>query len=82
MAMAVIIGVPVALIVAATALVAFGRSDAADGAAVTLYGIAVLVALGTLLIRAGLASTEDRDREEAARRFFDEHGRWPGTGDL
>jgi len=21
---------------------------------------------------------KDRDREEAARRYFDEHGRWPG----
>ena len=81
MGTAVILGVPVALVVAATVLLAFGGSDSADGAAVMLYGTAVLVAVGSFLLRLGTASGDDREREEAARRFFDEHGRWPGRGE-
>jgi hypothetical protein len=38
--------------------------------------------LSILIFRLGLASNADRDREEAARRFFDEHGRWPRRGEL
>ena len=38
-------------------------------------GIAVL--LLNLLFRMGVEGDRDREREEAARRYFDEHGRWP-----
>jgi hypothetical protein len=38
-------------------------------------GIAVL--LLNLLFRMGVEGDKARDREEAARRYFDEHGRWP-----
>lgn len=31
----------------------------------------------TLLMRVGIAGDRDRDDEDAARRFFDEHGHWP-----
>ena len=31
----------------------------------------------TELIQVWLEGDKDRDREETARRFFDEHGRWP-----
>jgi hypothetical protein len=30
-----------------------------------------------VLYRIGVQGDRDRDREEDARRFFDEHGRWP-----
>ena len=39
-------------------------------------GLAVL--LLNLLFRMGVEGERDREREEAARRYFDEHGRWPG----
>jgi hypothetical protein len=29
------------------------------------------------LFRMSIASNKDRDREEAAREYFDRHGRWP-----
>jgi hypothetical protein len=38
--------------------------------------------LSIFIFRAGLASNADRDREEDARVFFDEHGRWPYRGEL
>ena len=38
-------------------------------------GIAVL--LLNLLYRMGVEGDSDREREEAARRYFDEHGHWP-----
>jgi hypothetical protein len=34
-----------------------------------------------VLYRIGVAGDRDRDREEEARRFFDEHGRWPDEPD-
>ncbi len=74
---AVRIGVPAALAVAATAVVILGHSATADGAAVVLYGSAGLVALSGFILRSGFRSNEERDREEAAREFFDRHGRWP-----
>lgn len=38
-------------------------------------GLAVL--LLNLLFRMGVEGDRSREREEAARRYFDEHGRWP-----
>jgi hypothetical protein len=38
-------------------------------------GLAVL--LLNLLFRMGVEGDRDREREEAARRYFDEHGHWP-----
>ena len=38
-------------------------------------GTAVL--LLNVLFRIGVEGDKDRDREEEARRYFDEHGRWP-----
>ena len=35
------------------------------------------LALLTSLVRLGVTSNEDRDAEEAARTYYDEHGRWP-----
>jgi hypothetical protein len=38
-------------------------------------GVAVL--LLNLLYRMGVEGDQAREREEAARRYFDEHGHWP-----
>ena len=43
----------------------------------TLVGIAVLVWLADWLVRLGIGSERDRDREEEAREEFTETGRWP-----
>src|SRR3954451_23580789 len=41
-------------------------------------GVAIAVFLLNFFFRMGVSGEVDRDREEAARAYFDEHGRWPG----
>jgi hypothetical protein len=43
---------------------------------VVRYGIPLALLLN-VLYRIGMQGDRERDREEEARRFFDEHGRWP-----
>lgn len=40
-------------------------------------GAGVAILLLNLLFRMGVEGDRDRQREEDARRYFDEHGRWP-----
>ena len=40
-------------------------------------GVAIAVFLLNWFFRLGVAGDVERDREEAARVYFDEHGRWP-----
>jgi hypothetical protein len=40
-------------------------------------GAALALLLLNVLFRAGVTGDRDRDREEAARAYFDEHGHWP-----
>jgi len=51
--------------------------DIVRGAGAFLIGVACLVVLANTFMRLGLQSERDREREEARRRYFDEHGRWP-----
>ena len=40
-------------------------------------GVAASVLLLNVLYRVGVQGDLERDDEEAARVFYDEHGRWP-----
>jgi hypothetical protein len=42
-----------------------------------LIGSAFAVLLLNVFFRIGIEGEVDRDREEAARVYFDEHGHWP-----
>jgi len=42
-----------------------------------LMGAAFAVLLLNVFFRIGMEGDRDRDREEDARRYFDEHGYWP-----
>jgi hypothetical protein len=42
-----------------------------------LAGAAASILLLNVLYRVGVAGDEERDREAAARDYFDEHGHWP-----
>jgi hypothetical protein len=42
-----------------------------------VIGAAFTVLLMNVFFRIGVEGDKDRDREEAARTYFDEHGRWP-----
>jgi hypothetical protein len=37
--------------------------------------------LMNILMRVGISGDRERDEEDAARRFFDEHGYWPDERD-
>ena len=44
---------------------------------VLFVGAAGSILLLNVLHRIGVSGDAERDREEAARTYFDEHGRWP-----
>jgi hypothetical protein len=71
-------GVP-ALIFLAGCVVAAVDHDSQRGLEIgsMLIGSAFAVLLLNLFFRIGVEWDKDRDREEAARRYFDEHGHWP-----
>lgn len=77
--LAVRVLLPAGIVVVGIALAALGRDDAVIGAGVALVGVGMLVALLNVLMRLGIESGADREREEEARRYFDRHGRWPGS---
>jgi hypothetical protein len=69
-------GIPAALLLAGMIVSATsGRLGIVAGAMFISAGTAVL--LLNVLYRIGVEGDKERDREEDARRFFDEHGRWP-----
>jgi hypothetical protein len=76
------IGVSAAMVAGGLVLVFVVGGREGEGAGYTLLGFSALLVLSIVIFRAGLASNADRDREEEARRFFDEHGRWPYRGEL
>ena len=57
-----------------------------DRSLIGLEGFVLFVGAGgsilllNVLHRIGVSGDAERDREEAARAYFDEHGRWPDEG--
>lgn len=61
-------------------MIAAGHGDAnspAAAAGVGLIIVALIVWMLNWMFRMSLRSNEEREQEEEARRYFDEHGRWP-----
>jgi lysylphosphatidylglycerol synthetase-like protein (DUF2156 family) len=48
-----------------------------SAAGVALLLVALIVWMINWMFRMSVESNRDREREEAAREFFDEHGYWP-----
>jgi len=77
------IWLPILIAVAGVvAIVLGGARTTGHGATLAAAGVALLiVALIVWMInwmyRMSVESNRDRDREEAAREYFDRHGRWP-----
>jgi hypothetical protein len=71
-------GIPALMFVAGCVL-AIVDSDHQRGLEVggLIVGGAFTVLLMNVFFRIGVEGDKDRDREEAARDFFDEHGYWP-----
>jgi hypothetical protein len=69
-------GIPIVLFVAGTVVTATaGGVGLAAGA--LFFSAASAILLLNVLHRMGVEGDKERDREEAARAYFDEHGRWP-----
>jgi hypothetical protein len=69
-------GIPLALFVAGTIVTATaGGVGLAAGA--LFFSAASAILLLNVLHRIGVEGDKERDREEAARAYFDQHGRWP-----
>jgi hypothetical protein len=68
---------PLLIALIGVALMLLPSSESALGAGIVLVGVAALVVLLNALVRVGLQSNRERDREEWARRYFSHHGRWP-----
>jgi uncharacterized membrane protein YoaK (UPF0700 family) len=67
-------GIPLVLLIAGVVVGALAESIAA---AALFFSAATAVLLLNVLYRIGVQGDRDRDKEEAARAYFDEHGRWP-----
>jgi hypothetical protein len=70
---------PAVIVLTGLVLTIAGGNDTVVAAGVALIGVGMVVALLNVLMRLGIESSRDRDREEKARRFFDRHGRWPSS---
>jgi hypothetical protein len=69
---------PLAIAVAGVVAIVIGRGHTVvAGAGVVLLGVALIVWMINWLFRMSIESNRDREREEEAREYFDEHGRWP-----
>lgn len=73
------VGVPLAMAVAGIVVVVAeqGRDDSTSAAGVSLIIAALIVWMINWMFRMSVQSNQDREREEEARRYFDQHGRWP-----
>jgi hypothetical protein len=67
-------GIPAAFILAGQVILII-TGDAVSWAGFTGAGVAILL-IG-FLVRIGTAGDRERDREDAARAYFEQHGRWP-----
>jgi hypothetical protein len=67
-------GIPLVLLIAGVVVGAVTDSMAA---AALFISAASAVLLLNVLYRIGAEGDKERDREEEARAYFDEHGRWP-----
>src|SRR3954467_3592317 len=71
-------GVPVLIAISGFEVMIFASDrDVGIEIGAMLLGAAIAVFLLNYFFRMGVSGDRDRDREEEARRYFDQHGRWP-----
>ena len=76
-ALAVRYGIPAALVLAGLVCLFVAPSGTRFEGWALFTGAGLSVLLLNLLFRIGVQGDLDRDREDAARVYFEEHGRWP-----
>jgi len=67
-------GIPLVLFIAG---VVVGAAADSLAAAALFFSAASAVLLLNVLYRIGVQGDEERNKEERARAYFDQHGRWP-----
>lgn len=74
-------GIGVVMVIAGLVMIAVNPGGfGVDGFAMAVGG-GLSVLLINFLFRLGASGDLEREREEQARRYFDEHGRWPEEGE-
>ncbi len=71
---------PLMIVLVGGVLIAAGHGHAnspAAAAGVAMIIVALIVWMINWMFRMSVRSNEDRDKEEEAREYFDQHGRWP-----
>jgi Flp pilus assembly protein TadB len=69
---------PIAIAIGGVVAIVVGHGHTATAAAgVALLIAALIVWMINWMYRMSVESNRDREREEQAREYFDEHGRWP-----
>jgi hypothetical protein len=69
-------GLPLVVVLAGVVVMSLGsESEIEGGAGIAGAGLAIFAM--NWLIRASTEGDREREREEAARDYFDAHGRWP-----
>jgi hypothetical protein len=69
-------GLPAMLVIVGIGFLVAGGS-APTAAGLMFIGCAGVVIVANVLFRMGASGDADRQEEEAARRYFDQHGHWP-----
>jgi hypothetical protein len=69
-------GIGVVMVIAGIVLLIAVPGTGVDGFAMAVGGGLAVVMINALF-RLGVAGDREREQEEAARRYFDEHGEWP-----
>jgi hypothetical protein len=77
---AIRVGLPATIGLVGVGLMVLAEDARLLGAGSVLVGVAFLVALANALMRLGIRSQRDGEREAWARRYFDRHGHWPQGG--
>jgi drug/metabolite transporter (DMT)-like permease len=68
---------PALLVFAGVVLLSFGGESVRYDGFGLCAGAGIALAVFAQLIRLNTSGASDRDDEEAARRYFTEHGHWP-----
>jgi hypothetical protein len=68
---------PAVVVLAGIVLLALSPSVDTAEAAAGIVGAGLSIWLLNELFRLGVRGDAEREAEEAARRYFDRHGRWP-----
>jgi hypothetical protein len=67
-------GLPLGLLAGGVVLLVFYDIE---GVGEALVAASVCVWISNLMFRFSFSDVSDRDRDERAREYFDEHGHWP-----